>query len=117
MKIVFGFLTAYLWIGIIFAIFLLLWLRSTSNKKDYQDIYNHPALLVLKWPMLLVRTILIFQAYKKIQCYIKNTEDRMEEVLENQKSEYKETITDKSKNINERLDALEKLGEIDYYFE
>lgn len=113
MKFLFGFLAIYLWLGILFAIFNIVCLRKTSNQEDYKVICAHPAILVFRWPDLLFKLIILIRAYRKIQYFKK----LFEEAEAQKKENYSKIVKDKTRNMDERLNALVELGAMDYSFE
>lgn len=113
MRIIFGLLAIYLWLGIIFATIILLWLRNTHNQADYKVICQHPLQLVLRWPDLALKMFIVFMAYRKLQYFKKLcAEDEAKK-----KNEYISTIHDKTKSIDDRLNALVELGAVDYSYD
>ena len=120
MKIICGIVAIYLWIGILFALANLIILRTTSNRSDYKVICQHPALLVLRWPHLLYILILTYKAYKKLQYFKKVFEQnnaKTKQIEKERKENYVNIVYDKSKNINDRLNALVELGAVDYLYD
>ena len=106
-KIIFGFLAVYLWLGIIFAIILLIRYRKLPA---YQLYCNHILTTVLKWPLVSLIIIRLNFTLKQIKRLIK-----IKDKLYNDcKTKCLDTIYNKSLDIEERLDALVDLGDLEY---